>query len=157
VSIPINNNREFRKCELAPLAGEPDRDIQLYAIDSTYAESIYDEFYVPTGYDPSINFPYNDNIKKRDGIAGLFTKDGLSQISQLDKYNVTTNEAYRDEISLGDLIGKEEVRVVIPSGLAVDASIPVGTPGLMKVGSTRFRARIRHTAQKMPGFFFTGY
>jgi len=58
---------------------------------------------------------------------------------------------------LGNLIGKKEMRFVIPLGLATDASVPVGTPALLKLGSLRFRARIRHTAQKMPGFFFTGY
>jgi len=62
---------------LAPLAGDPDRNVEIYSVDEDYLASIYDEFYLPIGYDSTISFPEDPRIGKRDGIAGLYNDEGL--------------------------------------------------------------------------------
>ena len=157
VSKPLTWQAEMPRGYLSPLSGSPYVQVEVLGVDQSYLRASYEDFYLPKEYDKSITYDTLKDSGKRDGIQGLYKDDGLTTISSYDEYSITANAAYRQTADLNSFFGEKEVRIIVSSGIALFVSAEVGTPTLLEFGDTKFRARVRNTAAKFPGFFFTGY
>ena len=156
-SLPFSRQPEIPRMWLSPLAGSPSCPVEPISVDPDFLEACYDDYYLPIEYDKSVKLDWLMKTNKLNGVQGLYKNDGLDVVDSYDKYKVTSNAYTRTLPELSTFFGEREIKILIPSGLALGISADVGTPALLEVGDTKFRARIRSSAQKFPGFFFTGY
>ena len=74
--------------KISPLCQFPSGRIMLIGVEKNYLEATFERFYIPFAYDDSISYPKLSNGKK-DGVAGLFTEDGLVEFNgDLDSKNI---------------------------------------------------------------------
>ena len=142
---------------LAPLTQTPKTIVEIVSIDETYFQSIYDEFYLPDGYDNSVQLDQISGTTKLDAAQALYLDDGLTNFTTFDSQNILAVQNLQ-RYNLDQFIGDKEVRFIISEGLSKYLSLPAGNSGVLNVGSTKFSCKIRITATKVPGFSsFSGY
>lgn len=156
VSHPFRDMPYLNEIRISSLTSDPYRNTEIYSVDKSYMNSIYEELFVDEGLDPSFDFPKIRNSDKPDISAALYSTDGITTNINFDAYKVTAN-AIPYNLNLNSYIGTKEIRFLISKGLAGDVSLATDVPALISSQPVSFQARVRAIASKLPGFVFSGY
>ena len=139
------------------LAKDPSISVQILSIDSSYLNSVYEDYYVPTEFDPRVNKVQVEDTKKPDAAKALYSAEGIANNLTLDNKDIISNAYLRSKDVLSAYIQPQRVRFIIPKGLAIASSLSTKTSSFVSIGELQISTQIRCIASKMPGFPFTGY
>ena len=149
---PFSKNTQISSLTSTPFAGG-----DIISVDASYLDAAYADYYVPNSYDK--HTPYR-NVEgyddKLNGVRALYEGKDLITLSSFDPSGVVSMQNL-SSLSLSKFVGFKEIRCIIDQGTATALSVTGGNDVLLTFGSTRFRARVRNVATKLPGFTFTGY
>lgn len=155
VSQPFSLQKQVSDIDYSALTSTPVFDADIVGVDESYLRSVYESLYVPNEYDPVLTLSELPDSDHLDGVEALYKTEGLAT-QGFDPSGILASQSF-NETTLNQFIGFNEVRFVIPKALSSMASTKVGSSSMIKIGSLRFRGRVRNIATKVPGFAFTGY
>ena len=158
VGTPLQRNFDTGSTIISSLAEWPTVKTRIVPVEFDFFDAVYDEFYQPTLFDKSINYPnLNYDSNKYDGVKGLYDRSGLIDLNSYDPYNIVSDNNYRKIINLTSYYAPKAVNLLVTDGIKPYLSIDVGNTILLNMMSYTFRCQIRSSAIMIPGFIFSGY
>jgi len=91
ISAPLSSIEIFQsqKRQLSSVALYPIKTINIFGVEENLLRTVFSEYYLPTLYDDSIEYPKING--KKDAIAGLFSNNSLPNVpSDFDTSNITS-------------------------------------------------------------------
>ena len=141
--------------ELTPLSLYPRIYATITGVNNTMMDSIHTNLYVPNQYRDDVEYESLEDGTK-DGISSIFGGEQTVVEEPYDPKFIVSLNRYRKQ----KVIKIRNVRAVMPFGFKSETGIDVNTPSLLTVSgldTTFAKFDITHTANKVPGFGFSGY
>ncbi len=178
-TFPLRGTRQrVSDTRLSNLAGEPNRQIQVYGLDSNHLSVVYaDRFFVPSEWDKSVTYS-STTIGSRafpDVIESLYSSDGKGTVrDEAPPFTIppsylalpkTAQENRLDPRNQTQLY-EDYVDVVMSEALRYASTVSTTSPlrfmlrirdGTNEERTVLFLSKARAMCSKVPGFFMSSY
>jgi len=152
-SIPLDQMPYMTLPRISPLSFYPMKRVAIKAVEDNFLHSVYDEFYLPTEFDNTIEYETLPN-GKQDCISALYSPKNVEFFTKNhDIYNISSNKLFRNETNPPAQM--EILRFLLPEGDRYILGVEPTIPAILFLDNLKFPSKITTMIAKMPGFGMT--
>ncbi len=155
LSFPFDQLQNTGSIQISPLNGYPSKSIGLKGIESNYLQTVYSEYYIPTEFEPNLEYPILPTGQK-DGCFGLYQPDKWNRKIFDDRGVVSNhNPRYRhvqNNTNKSDIHVNPLIRVMLQEGARYILNLDPTIPSIVRTRGGSILSSVSTMTAKLPGF-----